>query len=427
MRLMSPERAIRDIVRLLPTALNMARAHGVMPVLRRALRRLAFDGRAVRAAAPDVFDSIDRERFLSILNTAIRDKRVIWVQYYIIHWNTDVFARPQHMTVAMAGQGALSIYLTTEIPHGEYRKITDNIYLFNDLTVFRSLKGAIISFYSTSEFSAEKFISRLQRHNVIVYEYIDHIDENISGKHRIGYLLKGKEYFFAGGAHVIAASARKLHDEATETAAVDEICYVPNGVDYNHYAEANRQRQSTLPERIEDFVTRHEAIVGYFGVLAPWFWYEMVNEVTERRSELGFLFIGPEYHYGEYRKLIPRDNVLVTGSVPYKDLPYYAKGFDVAIIPFREGEVAQTTSPLKLFEYFALEHPIVVTRAMYECTVYPEVFVASDSSEFSRCIDHALKTGKSEEFRARMRTLAVANDWSERVRTILEASEKISQ
>ena len=423
-KVMAPMRMLRDVVRLLPTALDMARSHGVRPTLRRALRRFAFDGQAVRAEAPDVYEVIEKERFLEILNTGIQDKRLIWVQYFTIHWNTDVFGRPQHMAIAMARQGALALYLTTEIPHGAYRKVAENLLLFNDLKLFDQLKGAVISFYSTSEFSSERFVARLQKDNVIVYEYIDHIDEAISGKHRIGNLEKGREFFFGGGADVIVASAMKLHEEAIETAMMDTICYVPNGVDYDHYAEANRKQQAPLSGAIGAFVARHKAIVGYFGALAPWFWYEMVNELSERRSELGFIIIGPEYYYGESAKVTPRDNVLITGPVPYQDLPYYACTFDVAIIPFRDGEVARTTSPLKLFEYCALEKPIVVTNQLHECTVYPEVFVAATAAEFSECIDRALEISTSEEFKTRMRNLALANVWHERVRVMIEASRK---
>jgi hypothetical protein len=92
-------------------------------------------------------------------------------------------------------------------------------------------------------------------------------------------------------------------------------------------------------------------------------------------------------------------------------LPYYALHFDVAIIPFERGDVAKSTSPLKLFEYFALEKPVVVTADLLECRVYPEVFSAETPDGFCMALDEALPQSKNPEFKERLKQLALQNTW----------------
>ncbi|MDT0217936.1 hypothetical protein Q9R35_11445 [Alcaligenes sp. AB3] len=124
----------------------------------------------------------------------------------------------------------------------------------------------------------------------------------------------------------------------------------------------------------------------------------------------GFVYLDPDY-YGGIEKLSKRANVLWLVAIDYAVLPAYAQRFDIAIIPFEPGEIARTTSPLKLFEYFSLEVPVVVTSAMDECTCYPEVFSAAFLDEYLEQIERAFAVKDDVEYRARMRQLADENDW----------------
>jgi hypothetical protein len=112
------------------------------------------------------------------------------------------------------------------------------------------------------------------------------------------------------------------------------------------------------------------------------------------------------------------ENLLYLGPVDYAILPAYARRFDVCFIPFAPGEIAQTTSPLKLFEYFALEKPVVVTSDMLECRAYPEVFHGDSIGTLSDAIDRALARKDDMQFRAKLAELADQNDWDQRARAL---------
>jgi glycosyltransferase involved in cell wall biosynthesis len=362
-----------------------------------------------------------REMFLSVLRTAQESGRPIYIQLPVIEWNVPLFQRPQQMAMAVGRTGGIAIYFTHNVVDNidGFREVSENVWLVSDGSFFDELEGAVCTAYSTGTTDLD-FLQKIKRKNVLVYEYIDHLDEAISGS--ATERLKLLRDFCFTAADVIVVSARKLQEEVVAAVGGRRVVVVPNGVDYEHYASA-LGREEPVPTPIKAFCERYETIVGYFGALAPWIWYEMLNELTGRRGDIGFIFIGPDY-YGGMEKVIRRDNVLLTGAVPYQNLPSYAKQFDAAIIPFRHGEIAQTTSPLKLFEYFALEKPVVVTDQMRECTIYPEVFRAADQAAFSRELDRAIAAGNCPEFKSRLRQLALENSWDERARTLLEAGTK---
>jgi hypothetical protein len=54
-------------------------------------------------------------------------------------------------------------------------------------------------------------------------------------------------------------------------------------------------------------------------------------------------------------------NIHRLGPKPYSDLPAYAKGFDIAILPFAVNELTLSANPLKIREYLAAGLPVVST------------------------------------------------------------------
>jgi glycosyltransferase involved in cell wall biosynthesis len=196
----------------------------------------------------------------------------------------------------------------------------------------------------------------------------------------------------------------------------DRVIFAPNGVDTRHYrSEVNSAVR--ISSELTEFKEKYSNIIGYFGAIAPWLWYEVIADLAKLRPDLGFVFIGPDYNssIGNLPKL---GNILYLGEVDYKILPAYARKFDVCFIPFAPGDIARTTSPLKLFEYFALEKPVVVTSGMLECIAFEEVFSGDSAESLSEAIDHAIEIKSDAEYVDRLRVLASDNDWSERVRAM---------
>ncbi|GIX39651.1 MAG: hypothetical protein KatS3mg128_0700 [Silanimonas sp.] len=348
--------------------------------------------------------------------------RGVFIQELVIDWNVPLYQRPQHIATAMSRLGFLVIYRTDNWGGDDvdgFREVLPNVWVTNS-SMTDGIEGAVRSVYSTAYAHQPELLSQRPASSVMVYEYIDHIDPQISGEpENIRRLLALKDWAFGGGADIVVASARKLHEEAVDAVGEAKVILAQNGVDTRHYRNPAQQKVP-VPQALLNFRERFGTVVGYFGAIAPWLWYEAIEELVRSRPDLGFVFIGPDY-YGGVERLPKGDNVLYLGTVDYRVLPGHAHYFDVCFIPFAPGEIARTTSPLKLFEYFALEKPVVVTAEMLECVAYPEVFRGSSAVEFSAAIDAACMVKDSAAFRARLAQLADENDWDRRAEAMARA------
>ena len=124
---------------------------------------------------------------------------------------------------------------------------------------------------------------------------------------------------------------------------------------------------------------------------------------------IGFLYDN------EFRKSKVEDikNVHYLGVVDYKELPLYGQCFNVAIIPFLLNDITESTNPIKLFEYMALNVPIVTTN-LRECQKYKSTLIAKNYNEFIEKLDYALKMSKDDEYYTYLKNEALKNIWEKK-------------
>lgn len=361
----------------------------------------------------------------TILDLRLPGSKGIFVQAPVIDWEVPLFQRPQHMAIAMAKTGYLVFYVTLNwIDDVDgFIEVYPNLFITNRLDVPFSLTDAYVSIYSTSPFYTPEQLNDIKKKNKIVYEYIDHIDEKISGDYT-PKLIKQFDHISDKTVDIVAVSGKVLIEDITPKVSKNKIVYVPNGVEFEHYQSAISAK-TDVPEKLQHILSKNKPIVGYFGAMAPWLWYELIEDVTNHLPDFEFVFIGPDY-YGGVNKLPVKDNFHYLGTIDYKVLPSYARYFDVAIIPFSPGQIAKTTSPLKLFEYFALKKPVVVTSEMVECVAFQEVYSANTAFLFAEKIKEAYSQGKSVEYTNRLYKLALENSWEKRASALDSVIQKKS-
>jgi len=400
----------RHVFWLLPAALR-DRLHGIRHLL---VRR--FRSRLGRGVPTD--DCIDwpvfRDRIISCC-----DYRQVLIYEANVDWDIMLFQRPHHMALAMGRLGCLVIFRTMGDSVVGFRRVAENVWLANDSAV-DSIPAAARCFYSTSLLAIGDDMRVASERGVVVYEYIDHIDSSISGGvSSLRRLEELKRLAFSGVADLVIASASILYEEALSQCKHTHCSLVPNGVDVSHFRNLG-QLSDALPDTLLSLRKQYGRIIGYFGAIAPWLWYEVIDEVSARMPDTGFVFIGPDYS-GCVPRLPQRQNFLYLGAADYRILPAYACLFDVCFIPFRPGDLARSTSPLKLFEYFALEKPVVVTSEMKECVAFPEVFSGSNTLDLIEAMESAFAVCKEPTFTERLRILANDNSWDIRAEVYLKA------
>ena len=356
------------------------------------------------------------EEFKSQILSRRHEYKGIYIQERNVDWAISLFQRPQHIASALGRAGYLVLYKVW-VPGIDsvkgFKSVDQNVWLTTCDEV-DMIPGALRSIYSTAYFFPEDGFEKRRELGVMVYEYIDHIDPSITGKESIEASERLKRLAFSGMVDFVVTSAESLRKEAVAAIGEEKVILIPNGVSTEHYRNPKHCGVS-LPEQLLQFRSKYKYIIGYFGAIAPWLWYEVINELVKLRSDLGFVFIGPDY-FDSAKKLPLAKNLIHLDYIDYSILPASAQLFDVCWIPFILGDLAKATSPLKLFEYFALEKPIVVTSDMLECIAYKEVLHAKTAEGLSSAIDQALDKVGDEIFQARLRNLADENDWNERAK-----------
>jgi glycosyltransferase involved in cell wall biosynthesis len=339
-----------------------------------------------------------------------RDRKGVVVFLPSIGWGIHLFQRPHHLARAFARSGWLSIFDCSNAQDkvDGFKEIEPNLVLYRGPAgVLERLPSPLLWSFPYNFDQTRQFPSG----SSVLYDWID--DLSVFPYERS--LLERNHEAALSEATVVAAVARRLHEEALRRRP--DALYLPNGVEYERFAAP--AAPASNDKDVAPLVAAGRPTAGYYGALAEWFDYELVDEAARLRPDWSFLLIGPMYDQSlQGRPMLKRENVRWIGPRDYALLPGYLALFDVATIPFRINPITTATSPLKLYEYFAGGKP-VVTTPMPECAAFSEVTIAGDAREFADALEPARARGRDPLFRERLRALGRENSWDARVQAAL--------
>jgi UDP-galactopyranose mutase len=161
----------------------------------------------------------------------------------------------------------------------------------------------------------------------------------------------------------------------------------PSSVDVAHFAaarapQAEPEEQKFLP---------HPRL-GFYGVIDERMDLELIAGAAAARPSWNFVFLGPVVKI-EDASLPRAANIHYLGSKSYAQLPNYASGWDVALLPFARNESTRFISPTKTPEYLAAGLPVVSTSIRDVREPYEKlglVRIADTVPEFVAACDAAL-------------------------------------
>jgi glycosyltransferase involved in cell wall biosynthesis len=196
--------------------------------------------------------------------------------------------------------------------------------------------------------------------------------------------------------------------------------FLPQGVDIKHFMD----KVETVPDKIKNLP---RPIIGFFGLIAPWIDLELVINSAARYPDYTFLLIGKSAV--DLDMIEDYQNIIYTGEIPFRQLPAYARTFDVGLIPFKINELTLAANPLKLLEYLSLGIPVVSTDLPEVRKFEKYVYVAMDEEEFIELIQKAADEKSDEQKKLRIEE-AQKYSWetiTENVsEIILQAEKKLS-
>lgn len=217
---------------------------------------------------------------------------------------------------------------------------------------------------------------------------------------------------------------RKLHERAVDNA--DLVLY--SGQKLLAEAERGRER-SFLLEQAVDFdhwsqvstgnVRIAEAVahiprprLGYFGAIEPWLIdQELVKRAARERPDWQWIFIGNKSRGVEIEAL---PNTHFLPPVPYQELPAYAAGFDVCVLPWDTAHsFTSYGSAIKVREYLATGLPVVISPLPEYEAMSAVLRIARTGNDWFRLVEEALNESDPAAKQARQSAVS-SGTWDAR-------------
>ena len=345
-------------------------------------------------------------------------------------WNVPLFQRSQQIARCLSRNNCLVLYEVTRMTDKTkfFEKIEDNLYLVNyeissfSNDLFNKLlnvdKPKYLQLYSTCwNVKKEEIDLYINNGFKFLYEYIDDLNPVLAGTDKLpqnvedihNYVINNKDVY-------VVTSADKLYEDMiNKRKSKKNVILSSNGVDLDHFRNVSKDKLSEM----EDIKNKYDLIVGYYGALASWFDYDLVRSLAKENSNIAFILIGIKYDtsYDE-NHLDELDNIYYLGGKDYKELPLYAKYFDIAWIPFVINEITLATNPIKLFEYMALDK-LVVTSPMPECKKYKSVFICDNKDDYNKIFKDYKKL-KNKEYSILLEKESKDNSWDKKANDIIK-------
>lgn len=167
-------------------------------------------------------------------------------------------------------------------------------------------------------------------------------------------LIRALEDRLIDRAHVVLyASERFMARERARSG--DTAMFLDHGVETDHFVPAGADHVD--PPGLAD--VPHPR-VGFFGQIdATSVDLDLVARLADELPDAHLVMIGRSGT--DLSALAARPNVHLLGFRPYDELPRYARGFDVGIVPLPHSAWIDAANPIKLKEYLSLGLPVVAT------------------------------------------------------------------
>lgn len=360
------------------------------------------------------------------------DRVLLWVQE--TGWNAELFQRPQHIAKSAAEQGTAVFYCTTSFRDPgitELRELYPRLYLVNayNRVLVKTLEQFLeeqsrpkyLHLYSTNYRISLEDVKHYERRGFdVLYEYIDDLAPEISGMARVpGNIRDIFDYVTRDNRIPMTATADALREHVLSLRGEGNLAFATNGADTDHFR--NIPEGGSYTPAFRKLLDSGRPMVGYYGAVAAWFDYEMLEYAAKALPEVEFVLMGKIYDGTWYQSgLAQVPNVHFLGAVPYAEIPRYARHFRVCTIPFLVNDITNATSPLKLFEYMALGKPILTTD-MRESRKYVSVNRATDRFDFLEKLRILLDFSPEDrpDYYADLAREAEENTWRSKTCTVL--------
>lgn len=245
----------------------------------------------------------------------------------------------------------------------------------------------------------------------IIYENIDNWETSLGNMFFSENALKE----LLGKSTILVGTSRLLEEQIKEYLTKykienKKVLYLPNAVDSSLFEPRKEY------EKPKDLIKGEKTLLYYGSLWGTWFDWELLKQVADSNKSISINLIGDYAGIIDIVKKMP-ENIHFLGLKKQTDLPKYLYFSDYAILPFKTDEIGKYVSPLKLFEYIAMNKPVLST-CLDDIVEYDNVYCSNNSKDWIKCIDGGMSFDiqKRNEF-------VLNNDWYSRCSEIIDSLE----
>jgi len=264
--------------------------------------------------------------------------------------------------------------------------------------------------------TAVEIVGRLNE-QLVIYHVSDKYDANTMDHATDPAFIRALHERAIDAADLILYSSRKLLAEATR--GLERSHLLEQAVDFDHWSRVSAG-DLRVPDEVEGIP--HPRI-GYFGAIEPWLIdQELIKQASRERPKWHWVFIGNKSRGLEIEDL---PNVHFLPPVSYEELPNYAAGFDVCVLPWNT-EVSFTSygSAIKVREYLASGKPVVISPLPEYESMSRVLRIGRTREQFVGLVEEALREEGTDLARARQNAVREGT-WDARAEWVSNLIEQI--
>lgn len=226
------------------------------------------------------------------------------------------------------------------------------------------------------------------------------------------YLLRKSDYIFS-----ISTTLKKEYQKFTKK----NILVSPQGFD-NQIFTNHPKTVVKLP--------KNKPIIGFIGKIDERLDFDLLQNMIFQKNDWQFVFIGPKKYANilsnkkvekTAENLLSYKNVLWIDKIQKNQIPNFIKQFAVCIIPYDVKLKFNLYSyPMKIFEYFYLQKPVVSTRIkeLMDLKFDKLIFTSNDYKEWIEQITKALASSQQKKDQNSQLKIAKSNSWENKLEFI---------
>ena len=255
--------------------------------------------------------------------------------------------------------------------------------------------------------------------SLVIYQVSDKYDANTMDHATDPAAIRKLHDKAIDGADIIFYSGRKLLSEASR--GLERSYLLEQAVDFDHWAGLDERVSTGELEIAPEIAIIAQPRLGYFGATETWLVdQELIKRAAREHPTWQWVFIGNHARGLEIEEL---PNTHFLPSVAYNDLPRYAAGFDVCVLPW-ETEQAFTSygSAIKVREYLATGKPVVIAPLPEYEPLADVLRIARSRDQFLSLVADALNENDPDAASRRQKAVAPGT-WDARAEWVSELIE----